>query len=223
MLLQRQGSIRLMHGFSIELSIILAICGELELWQPIWKSWKNNTFWHWERPRNLYASWFNFFVYFPVFSNPVFQHKALLVDVITIISMMNYYMGAVQCIGSDVSLLIFNILLASAWPLVGTQLMCHKFAMAWIRAVRHRTAVPHSSYDLLCMLEWSLSGHCSVCINHSAQNFKGWLRKTLNRRHCHLNWPALCAGLLCCNFFDMLTPVPYHHFFSSLILLFIYV
>ena len=37
------------------------------------------------------------------------------------------------------------------------------------------------------------------------------------------NWPALCAGLLCCNFFDILTPVPYHHFFSSLILLFIYV
>ena len=36
-------------------------------------------------------------------------------------------------------------------------------------------------------------------------------------------WPALCAGLLCCNFFDMLTPVPYHHFFSSLILLFIHV
>ena len=33
------------------------------------------------------------------------------------------------------------------------------------------------------MLEWSLSGHCSVCINHSAQNCKGWLRKTLNRRH----------------------------------------
>ena len=36
-------------------------------------------------------------------------------------------------------------------------------------------------------------------------------------------WPALCAGLLCCNFFDMLTPVPFYHFFSSLILLFIYV
>ena len=36
-------------------------------------------------------------------------------------------------------------------------------------------------------------------------------------------WPALRAGLLFCNFFDMLTPVPYHHFFSSLILLFIYV
>ena len=36
-------------------------------------------------------------------------------------------------------------------------------------------------------------------------------------------WPALCAGLLCCNFFYVLTPVPYHHFFSSLILLFIYV
>ena len=36
-------------------------------------------------------------------------------------------------------------------------------------------------------------------------------------------WPALCAGLLCCNFFDMLTPVPFCHFFSSLILLFIYV
>ena len=36
-------------------------------------------------------------------------------------------------------------------------------------------------------------------------------------------WPALCAGLLCCNFFDILTPVPYHHFFSSLILLFIYI
>ena len=31
------------------------------------------------------------------------------------------------------------------------------------------------------------------------------------------------AGLLFCIFFDMLTPVPYHHFFSSLILLFIYV
>ena len=27
------------------------------------------------------------------------------------------------------------------------------------------------------MLEWSLSGHCSVCINHSAQNFKGWPKK----------------------------------------------
>ena len=31
------------------------------------------------------------------------------------------------------------------------------------------------------------------------------------------------AGLLCCNFFDMLTPVPFYHFFSFLILLFIYV
>ena len=38
-----------------------------------------------------------------------------------------------------------------------------------------------------------------------------------------VHWPALCAGLLCCHFFEMLTPVPYHHFFSSLILLFIYV
>ena len=37
------------------------------------------------------------------------------------------------------------------------------------------------------------------------------------------HWPALCAGLLCCNFFNILTPVPYHHFFSSLILLFIYI
>ena len=37
------------------------------------------------------------------------------------------------------------------------------------------------------------------------------------------HWPALRAGLLCCNFFYMLTPVPKHHFFSSLILLFIYV
>ena len=35
-------------------------------------------------------------------------------------------------------------------------------------------------------------------------------------------WPAHRAGLLFCNFLDMLTPVPYHHFFSSLILLFIY-
>ena len=51
--------------------------------------------------------------------------------------------------------------------------------IVWIRAVRHRTAVPHSSYHLLCMLEWSLSGHSSVCINHSAENFKEWLRKTL--------------------------------------------
>ena len=31
------------------------------------------------------------------------------------------------------------------------------------------------------------------------------------------------AGLLRCNFFDMLTPVPYHCFFSSLIIRFIYV
>ena len=36
-------------------------------------------------------------------------------------------------------------------------------------------------------------------------------------------WPAHRADLLFCNFFDMLTPVPYHHFFSSLILLSIYV
>ena len=60
--------------------------------------------------------------------------------------------------------------------------------IAWIRAVRHRTAVRHSSYHLLCMLEWSVSGHCSVCINHSAQNFKGWLRTTLDRRHFYLYW-----------------------------------
>ena len=52
--------------------------------------------------------------------------------------------------------------------------------------MRHRTAVPQRYYHLLCMLEWSLSGHCSVCINHSAQNFKGWLGKTLNGRHFHL-------------------------------------
>ena len=37
------------------------------------------------------------------------------------------------------------------------------------------------------------------------------------------HWPAHRAGLLFWNFFYMLTPVPYHHFFSSLILLFIYV
>ena len=39
--------------------------------------------------------------------------------------------------------------------------------------------------------------------------------------HIWSYWPAHRAGLLFCNFFDMLTPVPYHHFFSSLILLFI--
>ena len=44
--------------------------------------------------------------------------------------------------------------------------------------MRHRTAVPHSSYHLLCMLEWSLGGHSCVCINHSTQNFKGCLKKT---------------------------------------------
>ena len=46
--------------------------------------------------------------------------------------------------------------------------------------------------------------------------FCGWCRPI-----CF--WPALCAGLLCCNFFYMLTPVPFYHFFSSLILLFIHV
>ena len=61
-------------------------------------------------------------------------------------------------------------------------------SIAWIRAVRHkkRTAVPHICYRLRCMLGWSLSGHWSVCINHSVHNFKGWLRKTLNKRHFHL-------------------------------------
>ena len=59
-------------------------------------------------------------------------------------------------------------------------------SIAWIRAVRHRTAVPHSSYHLLCMLKWSLSGHCSVWINHPTHNFKELLRNTLNRRHLHL-------------------------------------
>ena len=65
-------------------------------------------------------------------------------------------------------------------------LLCLLVFIAWIGAVRHRTAVPHSTYHLLCMLEWSLSGHYSVCINHSAHNFKGWLRKTLNKRHFYL-------------------------------------
>ena len=45
----------------------------------------------------------------------------------------------------------------------------------------------------------------------------------LRTTQVYCDWPAHRAGLLCCNFFDMLTPVPYHHFFSSLILLFIYV
>ena len=40
--------------------------------------------------------------------------------------------------------------------------------------------------NCIFQLVWPLSGHCSVCINHPAQNFKGWLRKTLNRRHFHL-------------------------------------
>ena len=53
--------------------------------------------------------------------------------------------------------------------------------ITWTTAVSHTTAVPHSSYHLLCMVEWSLGGHCCVCINHSAQNFKGWLTKTLKR------------------------------------------
>ena len=67
-----------------------------------------------------------------------------------------------------------------------SQAMSFILFIAWIRAVRHRTAVPHNSYHLRCMLEWSLSGLCGFCINRSAQNFKGWLRKTLNRRPFHL-------------------------------------
>ena len=63
---------------------------------------------------------------------------------------------------------------------------CYFSNISWIRAVRHRTAVPHSSYQLRCMLEWSVSGHCTVCINHSAQNLKRWLSKTVNRRRFHL-------------------------------------
>ena len=48
-------------------------------------------------------------------------------------------------------------------------------------------------------------------------------RKHISTQNIEIYWPAHRAGLLFCNFFDMLTPVPYHHFFSSLILIFIYV
>ena len=46
--------------------------------------------------------------------------------------------------------------------------------------------MPHISRHLLCMLEWLLSGHSSVCVNHSTRNFKGWLKKTPNRWHFQL-------------------------------------
>ena len=60
-------------------------------------------------------------------------------------------------------------------------------------AVSHRTAIPHSAHHLLYMLEWSLSGHCSVCINHSAHNFKDDWRKPRTEdifnflNICHIN------------------------------------
>ena len=59
-------------------------------------------------------------------------------------------------------------------------------AIAWTAALSHRTTVPHSSHHRLCMLEWSLSGHFCVGINHAAQKFKGWLMKIPNKRHFQL-------------------------------------
>ena len=71
---------------------------------------------------------------------------------------------------------------------------------------------------------------CSTLAAHTNMYLILWtiarLRPAWRYMHaCVINyfWPALCACLLCCNFFDMLTPVPFYHFFSSLILLFIYV
>ena len=65
---------------------------------------------------------------------------------------------------------------------------CNPQIIAWTTAVSHTTAVRYSSYHLRCMLEWSQSGHCCICINHSAHNFKWWLKKTPNRRHLQLYW-----------------------------------
>ena len=61
-----------------------------------------------------------------------------------------------------------------------------------------------------------MSGKCQGILKKPvAMNPAGGMANSSNY------WPALCAGLLCCNFFDMLTPVPFYHFFCSLILLFI--
>ena len=59
--------------------------------------------------------------------------------------------------------------------------------IAWTTGMIHMTAVPHSSYHLLCMLEWSLSGHFCVCINYTEQISKGWLENTPKRRHFQLH------------------------------------
>ena len=72
-----------------------------------------------------------------------------------------------------------------------------------------QSSVIHSNH------EFSLIGKLNV-----------YICKTLKPNYSSCSWgywPAHRAGLLFCNFFDMLTSVPYHHFFSSLILLFIYV
>ena len=33
---------------------------------------------------------------------------------------------------------------------------------------------------LMCMIEWSLSRHCRVCINYFAENSKGWLNNSFH-------------------------------------------
>ena len=64
------------------------------------------------------------------------------------------------------------------WPLVPSRgiyshyyyyfdpgvILVHSWFIAWTATVSHRTAVPHSSYHLLGMFEWSLSLHSCVCI-----------------------------------------------------------
>ena len=47
----------------------------------------------------------------------------------------------------------------------------------------HRNAVPHSSYHLLGMFEWSLSHHCCVCIKtlRPRQNGRHFANDTFKR------------------------------------------
>ena len=86
---------------------------------------------------------------------------------------------------------------------------------------------------LICWFNFVISPYAWLhvtCIHWEMS--ASWPGKTDNWQNVLCSYDPICAQIIdlrgerrsiVLQFFDMLTPVPYHHFFSSLILLFIYV
>ena len=101
-------------------------------------------------------------------------HSPELLHIIILMSVICYYWCAHQHAFYYFTRLCYHYIsqkfdmVSSTW---------NHYQIGWATAVSHKTAGPHRSYHLLCMLEWSLSDHRCVCINLTARNLNIWLKK----------------------------------------------